>query len=617
MTEALTNGHCENSQDGWSRPSAKSSRTGVCSPSWKPSVPSHLYERLPQHHLASSEGSAEPKPLYLPLILTSSVYSLPNLPTPSGTPLTPAINLSKRLGCKVLLKRENLMGGIFSFKCRGAWNFMKNSLSEEERWKGVVACSAGNHAQGVALSCRSLSISSTIVMPLGTPSIKYLTVESLGSKVVLHGNDFDAAKAECARLQKLHGLRNVPPYDDPHVIAGAGTVGMEILRQTDAGDLDAIFVAVGGGGLLAGVCAYVKAVAPPGVKVIGVETYDGDALSRSLWKGERVTLEEVGLFSDGTAVKVVGEETFRICAEEGGVDEVVLVTNDEICAAIKDAFEDTRSVPEPAGAVALAGMKKYIYTNQLLHSEKKFVAIISGANMNFSRLRFVADRAEMGEKKEVLLSVVIPEKPGSFLKLCRHVHPRPVTEFIYRYSSARRATIFISFTISLRAPPTTDQTPQATATLTPDDLRAQQVAAIMTGMRADGFKARDITDNEMAKSHARFLIGGSGPKGGMPERIFSFSFPERPGSLEAFLEGLRFGWNISLFHYRNHGGDMGKVLAGIQVPREENGLLDEYLLKLNYPFVEETDNPVYKEFLGDTEWESLTDGDGDAKANGV
>ena len=389
-------------------------------------------------------------PNYLPLLLTSSVYSI--LP-PAGTPLTPAIQLSTKLGSQLFFKREDLTP-VFSFKIRGAYNLMKQ-LTEEERWRGVIACSAGallhhlvakyradamcttgNHAQGVALAGHDLSIACTIVMPLNTPSIKYLNVDRLGAKVVLHGADFDEAKLECARLATLHGLTNIPPFDDPYVIAGQGTVAVEILRQVEAKDLEAIFVCVGGGGLLAGILTYVKEVAPH-VKVIGVETYDADALTKSLEAGKRVQLNEVGLFADGTAVREVGEETFRVCAEL--VDEMILVGNDEVCAAIKDVFggqsslhhstfhphsiraesiliqtrTDTRSVPEPSGALAVAGMKKYITQNNLIGKNKRFVATVSGANLNFSRLRFISERAEVGEGKEVMLSVIIPEKPGA------------------------------------------------------------------------------------------------------------------------------------------------------------------------------------------------------------
>jgi len=368
------------------------------------------YPRLPTHHLLPSK-----KPDYLRLILSSKVYEIVQ-----ETPLVYAPNLSAKLGNQIWLKREDLQE-VFSFKIRGAYNFMA-SLTGEERWKGVVTCSAGNHAQGVALSGARLSIPCTIVMPRGTPSIKVRNVSRLGAKVVLHGLDFDEAKAECARLASVHGLTFVPPYDDPLVIAGQGTVGMEILKQlSDSENLEAIFAAIGGGGLAAGICEYVKRIGGPLTKVIGAETFDGDAMARSLEKGERVTLTDVGPFSDGTAVKIVGEEPFRICQQL--LDGVVKVDSDELCAAIKDIFEETRSVTEPAGALGLAGLKRYIINNKLLGAQKKFVAVISGANMNFDRLRFVAERAELGEGREALLSVEIPESPGRqvYMSYLRHL----------------------------------------------------------------------------------------------------------------------------------------------------------------------------------------------------
>lgn len=449
------------------------------------------------------------------------------------------------------------------------------SLTDEERWKGVITCSAGNHAQGVALSGQRLGIPCTIVMPNGTPTIKVRNVSRLGAKVVLHGVDFDEAKEECARLAAAHGLTFVPPFDDPLVIAGQGTIGMEILKQMPNSDtLDAIFAGVGGGGLVAGISEYVKRIGSPNTKVVGVETVDGDAMAKSLDKGERVTLTEVGPFSDGTAVKIVGSETFRICKQH--LDGVVKANTDEICAAIKDIFEETRSITEPAGALALAGLKRYIVDNRLVGAEKKFVAVISGANMNFDRLRFVAERAELGEGREALLSVEIPEKPGSFVALHNVIHPRPTTEFIYRYDSAEVAHIFLSFKLD-----------------TPD--RATEVAEVLSTLERQDMKGFDISDDEMAKSHARYMIGG---RTQVPnERIFRFEFPERPGALRAFLVGLHSGWNISLFHYRNHGADLGKVLAGIQVPSDQSAAFDDFLVKLGYPYVEETNNAVYKRFL--------------------
>lgn len=545
-----------------------------------------LYTRLPSY-LIQKDGT----PNYLPLLLTSSVYSI--LPA-GGTPLTPATSLSAKLGSQIFFKREDLTP-VFSFKLRGAFNLMKQ-LTEEERWRGVIACSAGNHAQGVALAGHELGIACTIVMPLNTPSIKYLNVDRLGAKVVLFGNDFDEAKRECARLSKLHGLTNIPPFDDPYVLAGQGTVAVEILRQTDVSQLDAIFVPVGGGGLLAGILAYVKAVAPPTCKVIGVETHDADCLYQSLKAGERLTLTEVGLFADGTAVRQMGEETFRLCSEL--VDEIVLVSNDEICAAIKDVFEDTRSVPEPSGALSVAGMKKYIQENNLLGKGRRFVSVVSGANLNFSRLRFIAERADVGEGKEAMLRVIIPERPGAFLELHSIIHPRAVTEFVYRYASSKSAYIFLSFYLTSPAQPkpiAISTNGASTPLPTPQAARQEELEGVLATLKQKGMQALDISDNELAKSHCRYLVGG---RADVPdERLFRFEFPERPGALRKFLEGLGSRFNISLFHYRNHGGDVGKVLAGIQVPAKEAGFFDDWVASLDYPWVEETENPVFKEFL--------------------
>ncbi|KAF5321344.1 hypothetical protein D9619_001762 [Psilocybe cf. subviscida] len=522
------------------------------------------YPRLPEHYLLPSNT-----PDYIRLILNAKVYEILQ-----ETPLVLATNLSAKLGNQIYLKREDLQE-VFSFKIRGAFNFMA-SLSDEERWKGVVTCSAGNHAQGVALSGARLSIPCTIVMPEGTPEIKVRNVARLGAKVVLHGADFDEAKAECARLASVHGLVFVPPYDDPLVIAGQGTVGLEILKQTpDSDNLNAIFAAVGGGGLVAGISEYVKRIGNPNTKVIGAETIDGDAMARSLEKGERVTLREVGPFADGTAVKIVGEEPFRICQQL--LDSVVKVDNDEICAAIKDIFEETRSITEPSGALALASLKRYIIQNDLIGAQKKFVAVVSGANMNFDRLRFVAERAELGEGREALLSVDIPERPGSFVALHSIIHPRAVTEFIYRYNiSNEMAHVLLSFKLQTSA-------------------RQTEVAEVISTLESAGMKGYDISDDEMAKSHVRYMIGGTQQ---VPnERLFRFAFPERPGALRKFLLGLQQGWNISLFHYRNHGADLGKVLAGIQVPESDTSAFSEFLEKLDYSYVEETENEIYKRFL--------------------
>ncbi|RDB25340.1 Threonine dehydratase, mitochondrial [Hypsizygus marmoreus] len=539
------------------------------SPSATLEYSSHAPEPISYPRLAKYNLTPSNTPDYLRLILTSKVYEILK-----ETPLVLAQSLSTKLGNQIWLKREDLQE-VFSFKIRGAYNYMA-SLTEEERWKGVVTCSAGNHAQGVALSGARLGIPCTIVMPQGTPSIKVKNVARLGAKVILHGMDFDEAKVECARLATAHGLTFVPPYDDPLVIAGQGTVGMEILKQApDSDKLDGIFAAVGGGGLVAGICEYVKRIGNPNTKVIGVETFDGDAMERSLAKGERVTLREVGPFSDGTAVKIVGEEPFRICQQL--LDSIVKVDNDELCAAIKDVFEETRSITEPAGALALAGLKRYIIDNKLVGAQKRYVAVISGANMNFDRLRFVAERAELGEGREALLSVDIPERPGSFIALHSVIHPRAVTEFIYRYNvSGDRAHVMLSFKIDSMS-------------------RTTEVNEVLAALEASDMKGFDISDDEMAKSHARYMIGGcqSVPN----ERVFRFEFPERPNALRTFLLGLHQGWNISLFHYRNHGADLGKVLAGIQVPPEDYEAFDAYLEKLNFTYVEETENVVYKRFL--------------------
>ncbi|KAK5171913.1 threonine deaminase [Saxophila tyrrhenica] len=468
-------------------------------------------------------------PDYLRLILTAKVYDVVET-----TPLTHAINLSNRLESNVLLKREDLLP-VFSFKLRGAYNKMAH-LTPTEKWKGVVACSAGG-------------------------------------SVVLHGPDFDAAKAECNRLQQLHGLTNIPPFDDPYVIAGQGTIGAEILRQADLSKLEAIFCCVGGGGLISGVGVYVKRIAPH-VKIIGVETYDANALVQSLKAGKRVTLKDVGLFADGAAVKTVGEETFRICTEV--VDEIIQVDTDDICAAIKDVFEDTRSILEPAGALSLAGLKKYVAASPSQDTKRQLVAIASGANMNFDRLRFVAERAAIGEKKEALLSVTIPEQPGSFAKLVGMVNPFSVTEFCYRYSSPLEANVLIgiNFTASTRA---------------------RDLTALITRLHEDGMTARDLSGDELAKSHIRYLVGGR--SNAEDERLFSFEFPERGGALYKFLTLLQPGFNISLFHYRNYGGDVGKVLAGIQCPPGEEEGLQQFLTNIGYRYSEETENPTYQMFM--------------------
>lgn len=434
----------------------------------------------------------------------------------------------------------------------------------------------GNHAQGVAYSARQLKIPATIVMPAGTPSIKHLNVSRLGGSVVLHGEDFDTAKAEAHRLEKLHGLTNIAPFDDPYVIAGQGTIGTEILRQTNLRELEAVFCCVGGGGLIAGVGTYIKRVAPH-VKIIGVETYDANAMVQSIQQRRQVILSEVGLFADGAAVKAVGVETFRLCLEV--VDEIIEVSTDETCAAIKDVFEDTRSIVEPAGALALAGLKKWVAEHPSRNTSRQLVAIASGANMNFDRLRFVAERAALGEKKEVLLSVTIPERPGAFVELVRSVLPHAITEFSYRYSTSSSANVLMGMSVNAST-------------------RSTDLAALIKRLREEGgMSAVDLSADELVKTHIRYLVGGRSAC--QDEKLYMFEFPERPGALVKFLMAVRPGQNISLFHYRNHGGDVGKVLAGIQCPDGEREELEGFLRKLGYPFVDVTGNEAYRMFLRD------------------
>ncbi|KAH8816407.1 threonine dehydratase-like protein [Xylogone sp. PMI_703] len=551
----------------------------------RPMTPSHSTLSLteytanpspPSEDLRSKVSSSVPRefilpngyPDYLRLILTSRVYEVVD-----ETPLTHATNLSNRLECNVLLKREDLLP-VFSFKLRGAYNKMAH-LNPNDSWKGVVACSAGNHAQGVAYSARKLKIPATIVMPEGTPSIKHLNVTRLGASVVLHGADFDAAKDECHRLSKLHNLTNIPPFDDPYVIAGQGTIGMELLRQANIHKLKAIFCCVGGGGLIAGIGVYVKRIAPE-VKIIGVETYDANAMQQSREKGRRVVLDEVGLFADGAAVKTVGEETFRICQEV--VDEIIQVTTDEACAAIKDMFEDTRSIVEPAGALALAGLKKWVAANPSPDTSRQVVAVASGANMNFDRLRFVAERATLGEKKEALLCVSIPERPGSFAELIKIVLPHAVTEFSYRYATDEIANVLLGISLT-----------------SPTSQRDAELASLLQRIAQSGMKATDLSGDELAKSHIRYVVGG---RSGVPnERLYMFNFPERPGALEKFLSTLNPKYSISLFQYRNAGSDLGKVLAGILCPDESVEDLESFFRKIGYSWEDCTKSDVFHTFL--------------------
>lgn len=410
-------------------------------------------------------------------------------------------------------------------------------------------------------------------MPSGTPAIKHLNVSRLGGSVVLHGSDFDAAKAEAHRLEKLHNLTNIPPFDDPYVIAGQGTVGMEIVRQAKLHNLEAVFCCVGGGGLIAGVGAYIKRIAPH-VKIIGVETFDANAMAQSLKKGERVMLNEVGLFADGAAVKLVGEETFRICQDV--VDDVIEVTTDEICAAIKDVFEDTRSILEPAGALALAGLKKYVAANPDPNPQRELVAVTSGANMDFDRLRFVAERAALGEKKELLLSVTIPEKPGAYATLIDIVTPHPITAFNYRYTREDFANVLMGISL-------------------PASTRLSELQRIISELEKAGMKASDLSDDELVKTHIRYFVGG--PSNVDDERLFMFQFPERPGALQRFLGHLRPSDNVTLFHYRNHGGGVGRVLAGMQCASSASAELTHFLNELGYPYEECTNSAAYKMFL--------------------
>ncbi|GIZ39406.1 hypothetical protein CKM354_000279100 [Cercospora kikuchii] len=516
---------------------------------------------LPEHLLLPNGH-----PDYIRLITTAKVYDVVE-----QTPLTHAVNISNRLETTVLLKREDLLP-VFSFKLRGAYNKMAH-LTKEERWKGVIACSAGNHAQGVAFSARKLKIPATITMPLGTPAIKHSNVSRLGGNVVLHGADFDEAKAECNRRAVANGLTNIPPFDDPYVIAGQGTIGAEILRQADLDKLEAIFCCVGGGGLVAGIGTYIKRFAPH-VKIIGVETYDANALVQSLKLGKRVTLKEVGLFADGAAVKLVGEETFRLCQEV--VDEVIQVDTDDICAAIKDVFEDTRSILEPAGALSLAGLKKYVRSNPSQDTRRQLVAIASGANMNFDRLRFVAERAAIGERKEALLAVTIPERPGAFAALVEEVNPMVVTEFCYRYATDASADVLIGIQVNAAT-------------------RTKDVQDLISRLEKKGMTARDISADELAKSHIRYLVGGRSNADN--ERLFAFEFPERGGALYKFLTLLQPQFNISLFHYRNYGGDVAKILAAIQCPPGEEEGLTKFLNDLGYGYTEETKNETYQMFM--------------------
>jgi threonine dehydratase len=500
---------------------------------------------------------------YIERILKARVYDVA-----IESPLEEAPRLSRRLGNRVLLKREDLQP-VFSFKLRGAYNRIAH-LSDAAAKRGVVCASAGNHAQGVALAARRRGIPAAIVMPRTTPQIKVQAVIDLGGEVLLHGDDYDTALERALELARERNLIFVHPFDDPDVIAGQGTIGVELLRQT-GGHLDAIFVPVGGGGLIAGIAVYVKYLYP-NIRIIGVEPEDAAGMYESLKAGRRVTLDRVGIFADGVAVRRVGEETFSLCRSH--VDEIVLLDTDEICAAIQDVFEDTRSIVEPAGALAVAGLKKLIAREGW--RDRRVVAINSGANINFDRLRHVAERADLGGEREALLAVTIPERPGSFLRFCELLGNRNVTEFNYRYESEQAAQIFVSFGLAQG--------------------RAEK-DAVARALRDAGYTVTDMTDNEMAKLHVRYMVGGRA-RGIRDELLYRFEFPERPGALLRFLQAVGGRWNISLFHYRNHGSDYGRVLAGIQVPSAERADFLQHLNELHYAYAEETQNPAYRMFLG-------------------
>ncbi len=501
---------------------------------------------------------------YIERILKARVYDVAN-----ESPLEAAPRLSRRVGNSVLFKREDLQP-VFSFKLRGAYNKIAH-LSESVAKRGVICASAGNHAQGVALAARRRGIPATIVMPLTTPSIKVSAVRDLGGEVVLHGDDYDSAYEHAQTIVRERNLAFVHPFDDPDVIAGQGTIAVEILRQA-RGDVDAIFVPVGGGGLIAGIALYAKYLNPK-IKIVGVEPVDAAAMFESLRAKKRITLERVGIFADGVAVRRVGEETFRLCREH--VDEVVLVDTDEICAGIQDIFEDTRAIVEPAGALAVAGMKKYCAVNDW--RDKRLVTLNSGANMNFDQLRYVAERSDVGQAREALLAVEIPEKPGSFLHFCEVLGSRAVTEFNYRFGAKERAQIFVGFGLARGR-----------------EERDEVIAAL----KAAGYGVTDMTDNEIAKLHVRYMVGGHANGNVANERLYRFEFPERKGALLKFLQSVGTRWNITLFHYRNHGSDYGRVLAGIDVPPAEAADFVDHLNVLHYSYSEETNNPVYRIFLG-------------------
>ncbi len=498
---------------------------------------------------------------YLKKILTTRVYDVAR-----ETPLETAPGLTRRLGNKILLKREDTQD-VFSFKIRGAYNKM-SQLSADTLQRGVVAASAGNHAQGVAMAAQTLRCQATIFMPVTSPVIKVNAVRNRGARVKLFGDSFDDTNIEAQRFCEKEEQTFIPPYDDPDIIAGQGTIGMELLNQ-HSGNIDAIFVPVGGGGLVSGIAAYVKELRPQ-IKIIGVEPEDAASMTAALARGRRVKLSHAGQFADGVAVRQAGKETFRICRKL--VDGMITVSTDEMCAAIKDIFEDTRSIMEAAGALSVAGLKKYVHENKL--EGKELVAVTTGANMNFDRLRHVSERAEIGERREAILCVTIPERPGSFRRFCRIIGKRNVTEFNYRFSDEKNAHIFVGVQVQ-----------------NDDDIET-----LLDRLRDKGYPTYDFTDNEMAKLHIRHMVGGRAPQV-VDEMLFRFRFPERPGALSSFLDKLGGKWNISLFHYRNHGADFGRILCGVQVPPKDRKQLKGFLDELGYHWSDETGNVAYKLFL--------------------
>jgi threonine dehydratase len=499
---------------------------------------------------------------YLHRILTARVYDVA-----IETPLEPATHLSQRLDNNVLFKREDLQS-VFSFKLRGAYNKLIQ-LQPAELARGVICSSAGNHAQGVALAARELGVRSIIVMPELTPTIKINAVESLGGEIILHGATYDDAYDQALKIANEQQLTFIHPFDDPEVIAGQGTIGMEIHRQ-QSGMIDAVFVPIGGGGLIAGIALYIKSLSPE-IKIIGVEPEDSASMAAAIKAGQAVTLKDVGTFADGVAVRRVGDETFRICHQL--VDDIIIVDNDEICAAIQDIFEDTRAIVEPAGALSVAGLKRYVGKTGM--TGQTLVTVNCGANVNFDRLRHIAERAALGEQREALYAVEIPEQQGSFMAFCKAIGKRNITEFNYRYHDANAANIFVG--VELRH-------------------GNEEREEILTSLKNTGYPVIDMTDNEMAKLHIRHMVGGPSP-GIDDERLYRFEFPERPGALLAFLTAIGNNWNISLFHYRNHGSDYGRLLAGVQIPDVELESFRQHVDDLGYPHTDESDNPVYKMFL--------------------